>query len=87
MLITPAQTFAYVWSCSARLLPISFLILVCACSVEAASEIPDPASASKPEPSDQSRIQSVSRTEISQLEQLIVSQNEAIENLKAKIDR
>jgi uncharacterized coiled-coil protein SlyX len=89
MLITPAQTFATVWSCSARLLPISFLILVCACSVEAASENPDPASASKPEPSDQSRIHSssVSRTEISQLEQLIVSQNEAIENLKAKIDR
>ena len=89
MMMTRSQPVAWVRICCARLLPMGFLMIACAASVKAETESPAPASVSKPEPSDRSRIpsSSVSRTEIGQLEQLILNQNAAIEDLKAKLDR
>ena len=87
--MTRSQPFAWVRICFARALPISFLMIAGADSVKAETESPVPASVSKPEPSDRSRTSSssVSRTEIGQLEQLILNQNAAIEELTAKLDR
>ena len=89
MIMTRSQPFAWVRICFARVLPMGFLMIGCAASVKAETESPVPASVSRPEPSDRSRIPSstVSRTEIGQLEQLILNQNAAIEDLKAKLDR
>lgn len=71
----------------AILLQIGFLMIACSEGVKAETPPPVPVSVPKPRASDQSRTHPSSLSRIEMLEQLILGQNEAIEDLKAKLER
>jgi uncharacterized coiled-coil protein SlyX len=62
-------------------------MIACGEGVEAETQPPVPVSVSEPKASDRSRTQPSSVSKIEMLEQLILGQNDAIEDLKAKLAR
>jgi len=88
MLMTLSQPRATKRAFYITLLPVSFLIVVLASSANAETKSLTPASASDSQPSQsQTRSSTVSSHEMSQLEQLIMTQNKAIEELRAKLEQ
>jgi len=88
MVMTRLQPFAFVKICCVQLLSIAVLTL-CFSNINADAAPSGSASALKSKPSHQIQIApaALSNVEISRLEQLILSQNQAIEELKARLSR
>ena len=87
LMMTRPEPFTWVRIGGPRLLLIGLLMIACADDVRAETQPPAPNSVATPGASDRSRIHPPSVSKIEMLEQLILGQNDAIEDLKAKLAR